>query len=255
MKKDVAVKELEVGVPILFTDISDTEKIHCGRVLENNKISCLPHDNKVFDGDQVKLLDFYEGEDPEKVMVYPLKILVSTILPSLKDDDVLTFISSSIGRNFAVSFQHIFDTKALVSGYYAEDETGDIRLFNCSQSDLQNQPVLQKEVVQQLDDMIGRVDIHYMGFVFVKSWNTPEADRMVVELCPECGTENAISNWNIKRDGMLAYCPRCGSLMALCSECEYNCDWSFREQTCSVIKHELEARKKKQCENNAEECR
>ena len=52
----------------------------------------------------------------------------------------------------------------------------------------------------------------------------------VVEVCPECGAEN-VMQWDIEKDGYVAYCSHCGSKMMLCDECIHSdnapiCDWN-----------------------------
>ena len=59
-------------------------------------------------------------------------------------------------------------------------------------------------------------------------------EKTVTEVCPECGTENAIS-WNIADAGYRAYCPHCGTPMLLCSECEDRCGW--RDGQCRHVQH------------------
>ena len=50
------------------------------------------------------------------------------------------------------------------------------------------------------------------------------SEKLVTEVCPECGTENTIS-WDVADAGYRAYCPHCGVMMLLCSECEDRCGW------------------------------
>lgn len=69
----------------------------------------------------------------------------------------------------------------------------------------------------------------------IRDRNKKEATRIiqqyeVVEVCPECGSEN-IMTWDVKKDGYVAYCSHCGSKMMLCDECTHSdnapiCDWS-----------------------------
>ena len=49
-------------------------------------------------------------------------------------------------------------------------------------------------------------------------------EKIVTEVCPECGAENAIS-WDVEDAGYRAYCPHCGTPMLLCSECKDRCGW------------------------------
>lgn len=63
-----------------------------------------------------------------------------------------------------------------------------------------------------------------------------ECDRMitfniVTELCLNCENEVSI-NWDVKKDGYKAFCPRCGSLLMLCTECMLGCDWDDETQSC-----------------------
>ena len=64
--------------------------------------------------------------------------------------------------------------------------------------------------------------------------------KLIVELCPECGEENAIA-WDIEQDGYKAHCPHCGRVMMLCSMCDREpCDWSLN----SGCKHNHRRRRK-----------
>ena len=57
--------------------------------------------------------------------------------------------------------------------------------------------------------------------------------KTVVEVCPHCESENEIV-WDVEKEGLKAYCPRCGRKMMLCSECHMlhnHCDWG--NDTCS----------------------
>lgn len=60
----------------------------------------------------------------------------------------------------------------------------------------------------------------------------------VVEFCPNCDNEIVMS-WNVKERGYKAFCPVCGNLLMLCTECCHeatednpngecivNCNWS-----------------------------
>ena len=51
----------------------------------------------------------------------------------------------------------------------------------------------------------------------------------VVELCPHCDIENMFE-WDVKSQGYLATCQKCGKEMMLCDECMHSddfrgCDW------------------------------
>ena len=55
-------------------------------------------------------------------------------------------------------------------------------------------------------------------------------EKLIVELCPECGAENAIA-WYIEDAGYKAYCPHCGTPMMLCSMCDREpCDWTEEDR-------------------------
>ena len=41
------------------------------------------------------------------------------------------------------------------------------------------------------------------------------------EYCPVCDREIVLSNWDIRTDGFLAYCPHCGNRLLLCNACRY----------------------------------
>lgn len=56
----------------------------------------------------------------------------------------------------------------------------------------------------------------------------------VTEYCSECGSEITL-HWNIREDGMKAYCPVCGNRLMLCSMCAMRntgCDYDSVTDTC-----------------------
>lgn len=64
----------------------------------------------------------------------------------------------------------------------------------------------------------------------------------VTELCPGCFREVTLI-WKPKLDGLKAYCPHCGKVLMLCSECpgtsekgDFDCDYDSDTETCSVEK-------------------
>lgn len=56
--------------------------------------------------------------------------------------------------------------------------------------------------------------------------------QTVSEVCPKCEMENTIKDWNLDKEGLEAYCPRCGHKMLLCSECPHGCDWNSETNSC-----------------------
>lgn len=63
----------------------------------------------------------------------------------------------------------------------------------------------------------------------------------VTECCSNCNNEIDM-DWDIEQLGYKAYCPVCGDVLMLCSEClEANdnetgcCDWSDKTQSCFRI--------------------
>lgn len=65
----------------------------------------------------------------------------------------------------------------------------------------------------------------------------PETEE-VTELCPCCEHEVTLQ-WNVKEDGLKAFCPHCGSRLMLCSCCPATnnddlagCDYNQRTDSC-----------------------
>jgi hypothetical protein len=57
---------------------------------------------------------------------------------------------------------------------------------------------------------------------------------MTTECCPHCDMEATIE-WDVKVSGYKAFCPYCGEILMLCSECLYpedNCDYSSKTNSC-----------------------
>ena len=53
-------------------------------------------------------------------------------------------------------------------------------------------------------------------------------DYWIVENCPNCGIDAEIA-WNVEEYGYKAFCPHCGEVLMICSECmeaNNDCDWS-----------------------------
>ena len=238
VRDQIRLKELEIGVPVVFKKLLEQNggDICCGRVSENGKIACSCGYKGIFEEEDAEILDYYADADYLNVRAYPLGKMVSDILPNLQNDNILTFASSGgTGVNFGIAFQHIFETKVLVSGYWGgysmEDNTGDVRLFNCSQKDISESVQWQKEIINQLSGMIRNIDADHQGFVFVKLGSGKE-EATFTEVCPECGIENTFE-WDVQKEGLEAYCPHCGVHMMLCSECRENCNWNSATKHCS----------------------
>ena len=67
-------------------------------------------------------------------------------------------------------------------------------------------------------------------------WDLPEVgDYMVTELCPHCEYEFTI-RWSVEEFGYTAYCPVCGKLVLLCSECRKGrslpCNYDAESDSC-----------------------
>ena len=60
----------------------------------------------------------------------------------------------------------------------------------------------------------------------------------VTEFCPECDREITLS-WNVKEDGLKAFCPHCGNVLMLCAYCPatdsespVSCDYNSNTNSC-----------------------
>ena len=61
-----------------------------------------------------------------------------------------------------------------------------------------------------------------------------ELDDYVVAWCLHC--EHQITMlWDIEADGMMAYCPHCGGRMMLCDNCDGECDYDGKTDTCKEM--------------------
>lgn len=59
-------------------------------------------------------------------------------------------------------------------------------------------------------------------------------DGYVVEWCIQC--ERQITMWwNVWEDGLVAYCPHCGSKMMLCEQCQGECDYDYGIEVCKEM--------------------
>lgn len=231
-------------MPVIFKNLLEeqADDICCGIIQENGYIACSCGCNGIFEPEDAEILDYYGDADFPDVQVYSMRDFISEVLPTLADEQVVNFSSSGdTGCNFGIGFQYIFETKVLVAGYWGgysmEDETGDVRLFNCAQRDLRGDSSWPKDkIARQLTAMIKEIDGRHLGFLFVKPFDVLRTT--VTEACPNCGAENSISDWSLEKDGLTAYCPRCGNLMMLCSECDDRCSWSPEKNRCDKFEKE-----------------
>lgn len=56
-------------------------------------------------------------------------------------------------------------------------------------------------------------------------------DGYVVEWCDSCNTQVTML-WNPETDGLLAFCPFCGSELLLCDSCHWICDRDIEAVEC-----------------------
>ena len=59
-------------------------------------------------------------------------------------------------------------------------------------------------------------------------------DGYVVEWCIHCERQ-VVMLWDVKEDGLAAFCPYCGSPMMLCEKCQGECDYSYGFDTCKEM--------------------
>ena len=59
-------------------------------------------------------------------------------------------------------------------------------------------------------------------------------DGMVTEWCYNCKTQITVV-WNIKEQGMTAFCPVCGHRMMLCDYCTGSCDYDYGKDICKEM--------------------
>lgn len=67
--------------------------------------------------------------------------------------------------------------------------------------------------------------------------DTKNSTQTVTEWCPHCERE-ATFEWNVEEQGYKAFCPSCGKLLMLCSECQghgFKCDWNEEKNSCSMM--------------------
>lgn len=59
-------------------------------------------------------------------------------------------------------------------------------------------------------------------------------DGYVVEWCLHCERQ-VVMLWDVKEDGMAAYCPYCSQRMMLCEKCSGECDYNYGNDTCKEM--------------------
>lgn len=235
--------DMAPGMPVIFKNLLEEKEndICCGIIQEDGYIACGCGCNGIFETEDVQILDYYGDADFIDVHVYSMRDFVSELLPALADGQIVTFSSSGdTGCNFGIGFHNLLDTKVLLAGYWGgccEDETGIVKLFNYCQNDIQSMESVQKDVAEQVSAMVWEIDEKYRGFVFVTpqkySFDGKQQGTVTItEWCSKCGMENTIEGWDVEKEGLTAYCPHCGSLMMLCSECERQCSWDSQSSRC-----------------------
>lgn len=71
----------------------------------------------------------------------------------------------------------------------------------------------------------------------------------VYEICPHCGEEIILHNWDVSKYEYQMFCPYCGKLILLCDECQSVanpclCDWDSEKETCHKKKRESKIRER-----------
>lgn len=56
-------------------------------------------------------------------------------------------------------------------------------------------------------------------------------DGYVIEWCDNCHSQITML-WDPGTEGLLAYCPVCGSEMMLCDSCHWKCDYDYGKDSC-----------------------
>lgn len=56
----------------------------------------------------------------------------------------------------------------------------------------------------------------------------------MVEWCLHCERQ-VVMLWDVKEDGMVAYCPYCSQRMMLCEKCSGECDYNYGNDTCKEM--------------------
>ena len=59
-------------------------------------------------------------------------------------------------------------------------------------------------------------------------------DGYVAEWCLHCERQ-VVMLWDVKEDGMVAYCPYCSQRMMLCEKCSGECDYNYGNDTCKEM--------------------
>lgn len=56
----------------------------------------------------------------------------------------------------------------------------------------------------------------------------------VVEWCDSCHRQTTML-WDVKADGLTAFCPFCGAKMMLCQQCNGECDYDYGLDLCKEM--------------------
>lgn len=59
-------------------------------------------------------------------------------------------------------------------------------------------------------------------------------DGYVVAWCYGCESQITML-WDVKEDGITAFCPHCGARMMLCDYCQGECDYDYGNDTCKEM--------------------
>lgn len=169
---------------------------------------------------------------------------------------VADFAISDILDSDEIDMSHPKTIVGDVDGWYGVKELGEIGFNNsedrqlvfeyygggCFRSYNINMDYYNDEIFEEISEHICKVLDAEEDWIVLVQWTQDECLKKdeeeaaraiqqyeVVEVCPACGAENII-RWDVKKEGYVAYCPHCGSIMMLCDECMNSenapiCDW------------------------------
>ena len=91
-----------------------------------------------------------------------------------------------------------------------------------------------KRLNRSLDEKKRLIRIYKRRLAKVSREKAVLEDGYVVEWCLHCERQ-VVMLWDVKEDGMVAYCPYCSQRMMLCEKCSGECDYNYGNDTCKEM--------------------
>ena len=95
--------------------------------------------------------------------------------------------------------------------------------------------ILYRRAEKRREKANGRLKTKTRGELAVAKRRVHELeDGYVVEWCDSCHRQVTML-WDVKADGLTAFCPFCSAKMMLCQQCSGKCDYDYGLDVCKEM--------------------